>query len=175
MTKTKKASSVMKSIVKTTRTIAKSAAKLDQEISMFEEMYSSDRREAGVRRPVKQTAKRTRSYPTKQTGRIPGSSLPTDDYLLSVVREAVPLIHGSGRFGDRKVFLSALWKGTKGKTEMTLDQFKQWMVAQHMKRNVVLARADLVAAMDPELVKASEVVHPLGGATYHFVVDQTVR
>jgi len=40
----------------------------------------------------------------------------------------------------------------------------------HRARLVYLARADLVAAMEPELVSASEI-EPDRGITFHFVID----
>lgn len=58
-----------------------------------------------------------------------------------------------------------------------LAQFKRWLVrAQRLTRSerertalVVLARADLVAAMQASLVADSETI--TDGASYHFVLD----
>lgn len=82
-----------------------------------------------------------------------------------------------GRFGDRKVFISALWRNLRKAPAfkgMTLPEFKDRLVEAHGQRLLVLARADLVAAMDPEEVAESEWVDPSGGRSYHFVVDQSV-
>lgn len=63
-------------------------------------------------------------------------------------------------FGDRKVFLAAL----------PHDKEALWQA--HTMGLLTLARADLVAAMDPALVSASQY-SPSRGVEYHFlVVDQ---
>jgi hypothetical protein len=78
-----------------------------------------------------------------------------------------------GWFGDRKVFVSAVWRELRKNPQwsaMTLDECKQRLVAAHRAGALVLARADLVAAMDPELVGASEIT--TDGASFHFVVQE---
>jgi hypothetical protein len=92
---------------------------------------------------------------------------------LALVRHAVAAVKGPGRFGDRKVFVSALWRRVGRKLGMSLDEFKQWLFAQHRERALQLARADFVAAMDPKLVASSEIRVP--GAEFHFVVDPEPR
>jgi hypothetical protein len=92
---------------------------------------------------------------------------------LVVVRDAVKEIKGPGRFGDRKVFVSALWQRVGRKLGMSLDEFKQWLAAQQRTGTLQLARADLVAAMDPNLVALSEIRDR--GAEFHFVVDPGAR
>jgi hypothetical protein len=82
-----------------------------------------------------------------------------------------------GRFGDRKVFIGALWRQFRTSPAfdgMTLEQFKDRLVEAQKQRLLVLARADLVSAMDPKEVAQSEWVDPDGGRSYHFVVDQSV-
>jgi len=92
---------------------------------------------------------------------------------MEVVRDAVAKVRGPGRFGDRKVFVSALWDRVGAELGMSLAEFKAWLVAQHRAGTLRLARADLVAAMDPKLVASSEIRIP--GAEFHFVVDSEVR
>jgi hypothetical protein len=77
-----------------------------------------------------------------------------------------------GRFG-RKVFIGGLWRQIRTHPQfegMTLQQFKRRLFEAHKQQLLVLARADLVAAMDPEEVAESE--YDAGGATFHFVVDE---
>ncbi len=88
---------------------------------------------------------------------------------LSLVHGAVTKVKGAGRFGDRKVFVSALWQRVGRKLGMSLAEFKVWLAAQHRAGSLQLARADLVAAMDPKLVASSEIQDR--GAEFHFVVD----
>lgn len=78
-----------------------------------------------------------------------------------------------GVFGDRKVFISSVWDELRRHptwSALTLDEFKARLVRAHQAGDVVLARADLVAAMNPELVAASETT--ADGASFHFIVRE---
>jgi hypothetical protein len=78
-----------------------------------------------------------------------------------------------GVFGERKVFIAAAWHQLRrrpGYASLTLDDFKARLVRAHRAGELVLARADLVAAMDPGLVAASETL--ADSATFHFVVRE---
>jgi hypothetical protein len=80
------------------------------------------------------------------------------DALLADARD---LLGTPAAFGDRKVFLAAVLGPIAGQ-DMT-------EVAALLGAGLLqFARADLVAAMDPELVAASE--WKLDGATFHFIV-----
>ena len=107
--------------------------------------------------------------PTKPTKPTETRPSPPIRSRLAVVAGALKNVRGQGRFGDRKVFVSALWRRVRRKLGMSLDEFKQWLFSQHRAGWVQLARADLVAAMDPKLVASSEIRVP--GAEFHFVVD----
>lgn len=79
-----------------------------------------------------------------------------------------------GVFGDRKVFISSVWDELRRQptwSALTLDEFKARLVTAHRAGDLVLARADLVAAMNPELVAASETT--TDGASFHFIVRET--
>ena len=90
---------------------------------------------------------------------------------LSIVIAALPTIHREGRFGNRKIFIAALWDRVGKKIHMSLLEF--WLIDQHRQRRLVLARADLIAAMPYDLVMRSEANTEgvYSGATFHFVVD----
>jgi hypothetical protein len=78
-----------------------------------------------------------------------------------------------GWFGDRKVFVSAVWNQLRRDprwAELALPEFKARLVAAHKAGELELARADLVAAMDPALVAASEIA--ADGASFHFLVQE---
>lgn len=92
---------------------------------------------------------------------------------LAIIRDAVKQVKGPGRFGDRKVFVSALWRRVGRKLGLSLDEFKRWLASQHRAGKLQLARADLVAAMDPEVVASSQM-HDRG-AEFHFVVDPEAK
>jgi hypothetical protein len=65
-------------------------------------------------------------------------------------------------FGDRKVFL-----GSIPGLDVKDPEWCEMLDGLRRARLLEFARADLVAAMDPELVAASE--WQLDGATYHFL------
>ena len=77
--------------------------------------------------------------------------------LLATARNAHPHL----RFGDRKVFLCAIVDISDPVALEVLDDCRRAQL-------LTFARADLVAAMDPELVQASEWCVDI--ATFHFVV-----
>lgn len=79
----------------------------------------------------------------------------------------------TGVFGDRKVFISSVWDELRKRpayAAVTLEAFKAQLLRAHRDGELVLARADLVAAMNPELVAASETT--ADGASFHFVVRE---
>lgn len=71
--------------------------------------------------------------------------------------------HRGTRFGDRKVFLGSIPGFDLHDPALLAD-----LDLLRRSRLVELARADLVSAMDPALVRASE--WKMDGATYHFLV-----
>lgn len=74
------------------------------------------------------------------------------------------------QFGPNKVFISSVWRALAADPELQqLDEaaFKRQLVEAHRRGLLVLSRADLVSAMDPVDVAASEIKHQ--NATYHFI------
>src|SRR5690606_35612296 len=74
------------------------------------------------------------------------------------------------RFGPDKVFIASVWESLARDPELCgLGEagFKDLLVEAHRRGLVDLSRADLVAAMDPRDVAASETRHR--NATYHFI------
>ena len=97
---------------------------------------------------------------------------PPAQNLLDVVREAIPRIGAEGRFGE-KVYVSAIWRTIERDRkagDLSLDHFKRWLLRANRDGWLVLARADLVGAMDAKQVTESEINDR--GATFHFVLDQ---
>jgi hypothetical protein len=77
---------------------------------------------------------------------------------------------GVRRYGPNKVFIASVWETLGSDPEFAaLDQagFKRLLLEAHRQGLLVLSRADLVAAMDPKDVTASETTHQ--NATYHFI------
>lgn len=76
----------------------------------------------------------------------------------------------TGRFGDNKVFIAHVWRRLQADGAFPgMDEaaFRQRLVEANHEGLLRLSRADLVEAMDPEDVRASEV--PYLNATFHFV------
>ncbi len=93
---------------------------------------------------------------------------------LALVREAVHQIGPDGRYGDQKVFISAVYRAIPPHAiGMTLPEFKRWLIDRNRTGDLVLARADLVGAMDRNLVRDSEIEDR--GATFHFILDDSVK
>lgn len=103
--------------------------------------------------------------------------------FVAIVNSELPYIQAEvgaddrakGRFGDRKVFIAALWRMLRTHPRlhgMTEQQFKQRLFEAHRARLLTLARADLIGAMDLQEVRDSEYEQS-PGVTYHFVVDQS--
>jgi len=99
-----------------------------------------------------------------------GVQLPAQN-LIDVVRETIPRIGAEGRFGE-KVYVSAIWhtiERDRKAGDLSLDHFKRWLVRANRDGWLVLARADLIGAMDAKQVNESEINDR--GATFHFVLD----
>lgn len=81
-----------------------------------------------------------------------------------------------GRFGEQKVFVSAIWRRLADDprfANMTVEQFHRKLLDAHRQRLLTMARADLVAAMDDNEVVESEI--NANGATFHFVINDAPK
>ncbi len=90
------------------------------------------------------------------------------------VAAAAAAVPAAGRFGDRKVFIFAAWQALVAEPawrELSLADFKAGLLTALRDGGVVLARADLVGAMNAQLVERSEL-ESSAGATFHFIVAQ---
>ena len=75
------------------------------------------------------------------------------------------------RFHDNKVFIVALWRAIQREPNfprLSLPEFKERLVEANSQNLLRLSRADLVQAMDPQLVADSETTYL--NATFHFVL-----
>jgi hypothetical protein len=73
-----------------------------------------------------------------------------------------------GVFGDRKVFISSVWRGLyAGDDSVSLEEFKRHLIEANRLGLLRLYRADLVEEMDPAEVAASATQYR--DATFHFV------
>jgi hypothetical protein len=96
------------------------------------------------------------------------------DLAVASRRAAAAIGHDANeRFGTRKVFLAAVHTALGGEGAIHLEAFKQRMVSAYRAGLLVLARADLVAAMPRAAVAASAVFN--GCTEFHFMLDDAVR
>jgi hypothetical protein len=117
-----------------------------------------------------------RAAPPGARRAVPDSSAERGDNPRPFVVEVRDVASATreGVFGDRKVFIASVWNELRRHptwSSLTLDEFKTRLLAAHRAGDLALARADLVAAMDPELVAASET--RTEGASFHFIVRET--
>lgn len=128
--------------------------------------------------PMSSVPSRTAAPPPRSVAprRAPAPALePLSDVEMSaLLRQVLPTIPGSDRFGPEKVFVVAAWRAVREASErarnLTLEDFKSQLVSMLRNSLVLLARADLVGAMPPHLVAQSEIEDI--GATFHFIIDQ---
>lgn len=113
---------------------------------------------------------------TDEAGHGPESPVAArEPSLIEAVRSAARDAR-DGVFGDRKVFISSVWhalRATSPWSQLELDEFKARLVSAHRQRELELARADFVGAMDPALVAASETA--TDGTTFHFIVREPMQ
>jgi hypothetical protein len=75
------------------------------------------------------------------------------------------------RFHDNKVFIAPLWRASQAEPNfprLSLAEFKDRLIEANARHLLHLSRADLIQAMDPNLVMESET--PYLNATFHFVL-----
>jgi len=87
---------------------------------------------------------------------------------VAVVRRTAEEMGTEGRFGN-KVYIAAIWDVAGDQLGMSLPEFKRWLVEQNRRGTLVIARGDLVGAMNRPLLARSEIQDR--GATFHFVMD----
>jgi hypothetical protein len=112
------------------------------------------------------------AVPEENAPPAPGKSLidlPKDDNAFAARILAAARASKTGRFGDDKVFISHVLRQltNEGASINDADAFKGRLVDVHRSGLLSLSRADLVEAMDPKDVNASETRYL--NATFHFV------
>ncbi|WP_121970640.1 hypothetical protein [Leptolyngbya sp. BC1307] len=96
------------------------------------------------------------------------SNLELEDFANTVLAAAKDT--EEGWFGDHKVFISQVWKTLSSQQpdwNLTLDEFKQKLLAASRKEWINLSRADLGYSLDSEDVAASEIIHLQ--SQFHFI------
>jgi hypothetical protein len=74
------------------------------------------------------------------------------------------------RFHD-KAYIFSVWEllYEQGMIKGSFTSFQNALLDLHKHDFITLSRADLVAAMDPDLLQKSVTLHPTGRAEFHFV------
>jgi hypothetical protein len=106
---------------------------------------------------------------------LPPPAPPPEPFDLPAFAATVKALAADSRPEDRfhgnKVFIAALWRASQREPSLrhiSLPEFKQRLVEANAQHLLHLSRADLVQAMDPQLVAESETVYL--NATFHFVL-----
>lgn len=89
---------------------------------------------------------------------------------VGLVMDTAEQVVTPGRFGPEKVFIAAIWDEIGGQLGMSLPEFKRWLLDQNRRGTLILARADVIGAMNPQMVARSEIQDR--GSTFHFVLDK---
>jgi hypothetical protein len=129
---------------------------------------------ASIAAPTDRTAPARIAEPTDRTAPMPAPGLDLAAFAREVQTAADR--EQEGRFGTRKVFIAAVWRRLRDTAVcagMDLDAFKRHLVDANRADLLALHRADLVPMMDPEEVKASEILY--GNASFHFIESPFVR
>jgi hypothetical protein len=92
---------------------------------------------------------------------------PPEDPVALVLRTAQEM-ESEGRFAA-KVYIAAIWDAIGSQLGMSLPEFKRWLLEQNRRGTLLLARADLMGAMNRQMVTRSEIQDR--GSTFHFVLD----
>ena len=124
-------------------------------------------REALVRRWLRGLSWTSDASPPPAPPIIAGSSAPASSieaFAAEVRAAAARTIEG--RFGARKVFVAMLWRDPAF-AGLSLAEFKARLLTAHRAGSTILARADLSGAMDPALLRDSEIADL--DSRYHFV------
>jgi hypothetical protein len=126
---------------------------------------------SGAESPPRARPAGSQGDPPRTAPPSPPAVQPSASNLLQVVREAIPRIGAEGRFGE-KIYVSAIWRTIERDRkagDLSLEHFKNWLVRANRDGWLVLARADLIGAMDAKQINESEINDR--GATFHFVLD----
>jgi hypothetical protein len=107
------------------------------------------------------------SAPAAARGTPPPLPKPLED-PVAVVRRTAEEMGSDGRFYG-KVYIAAIWDAVGDQLGMSLAEFKRWLLEQNRRGALVLARGDLVGAMNRQMLARSEIQDR--GATFHFVMD----
>ena len=117
----------------------------------------------------KASTKKTSSKKTAVQGNLFAQDMPLVVWAGEVKKVAARLPK-SGRYGSERAFVSSTHKAAvaQGKIpRISLAAFKSKLVEANRRGHLRLHRADLVGAMDPKLVRDSEIKHL--NADFHFI------
>ena len=117
----------------------------------------------------KTSTKKTSTKKTAVQGNLFAQDMPLVVWAGEVKKVAARLPK-SGRYGSERAFVSSTHKAAvaQGKIpRISLAAFKSKLVEANRRGHLRLHRADLVGAMDPKLVRDSEIKHL--NADFHFI------
>jgi uncharacterized protein (DUF2267 family) len=93
--------------------------------------------------------------------------------FATTVRALASRSRPEDRFHDNKVFIAPLWRASQQEPSfprLALPEFKERLLEANFHNLLTLSRADLVQAMDQQLVTESETLYL--NASFHFVLTE---
>jgi len=95
-----------------------------------------------------------------------------DEELYEFLLEILALVDDEDiKYFGKKIFLASLFdvvnKYRAAEDRISWEQFSENMIKLHLDNKISMARADLVTAMDSDLVDRSEIQYE--NATFHFL------
>jgi hypothetical protein len=130
---------------------------------------------APPRAPAKRPTPATK--PTPQPPSSPATPPTLEAFAAAVRRAAARAAQTPGNtFGHRKVFIAAVWDAIRHESAaagLDLAGFKHRLLEAHRASLIVLLRADLTGAMDPDVVARSEIRTEF--SSYNFIERDDVK
>jgi hypothetical protein len=146
--------------------------KLVKQVPLFETGLTAASADVARRKVVRDWLLGAPSAPLPPDRPEPPPAEPFDlPVFAATVRALAAGAPPDDRFHDNKVFIAALWRASQREPNfprVSLAEFKQRLVEANSRNLLRLSRADLVQAMDPQLVRDSETAHL--NAMFHFVL-----
>ncbi len=140
---------------------------LAKQLPLFETGLTEVRADAARKKVVREWLDRPSVPPSKRDDGEPFDLTTFAATVIALAAKSPP----QDRFHHNKVFISALWEASQRESSfprLGLDAFKQRLLEANAQNLLHLSRADLVQAMDPEIVNKSETKYL--NAAFHFVL-----
>ena len=115
----------------------------------------SETERASIAETLRRMADKLDAPKAKAVQTAPAKTVPVTAAQVEEAARAV--IRAGGGFGSNKAFIAEVYAALSALSGLTLDAFKVQLYRMQRAGSVNLSRADLVEAMDPEMVRRSHM------------------